>query len=303
MRILWVILLCVPLLAFAKNGFDLTDATIPPELIRAGGPPKDGIPAINNPVFETAESAGWLKGDDRVIGLSIDGIARAYPIAILNWHEIVNDRFGEQAVVVSFCPLCGTGMVFDSEVKGETQRFGVSGLLFESDVLLYDQSTNSLWSQIWMQAVSGPLKGTELELLPAEHTSWHDWRTRYPETTVLSRETGFARDYSRNPYLGYELTQRTYFPVQNTSDAFHGKSWVLGVILNGEAKAYPFERLAQREGRFTDQLGGESIELEFDAQNQTARAWRKGELLPTIQAYWFAWYAFYPESAVLPTTE
>lgn len=287
------------MLAMAKNGFDLSDASIPIELIRAGGPPKDGIPAINDPVFQTAKSADWLLGSDRVIGIDINGEARAYPIAILNWHEIVNDTVAGKPIVVSFCPLCGTGMVFDANVNGDIQKFGVSGLLFESDVLLYDQQTQSLWSQFWMTAVTGPQKGEELTLLPAEHTTWADWVSRYPETQVLSRETGFVRDYSRNPYLGYDRTERTYFPVQNTNDTFHGKSWVMGVFLNGEAKAYPFERLAQRDSTFTDTLGGETIEIQFDSEHQTARAVLNDEPLATVQAFWFAWYAFYPESDVL----
>jgi hypothetical protein len=246
-RRVFILLLFIPLVAWGKNGFDLSDASIPVNLIRAGGPPKDGIPAISNPQFETKVQASWLNADDRIIGVSHNGVAKAYPIRILNWHEIVNDVIGGMPVVVTFCPLCGTGMVFEATIDKDVLEFGVSGLLFESDVLLYDKKTNSLWSQLWMQAVSGSQKGQELTQVTADHTSWQDWQERYPETLVLSRETGFSRDYRRNPYAGYEARKELYFPVQNEDDSLHSKSWVLGVSVDDEHKAYTFDAL-KREG-------------------------------------------------------
>lgn len=122
----------------------------------------------------------------------LNGQAKVYPIAILNWHEIVNDRIGGKPIVVSYCPLCGTAMVFNANAKG-IRTFGVSGLLYHSDVLVYDRESQSLWSQILQQAVTGPVAGTRLELLPASHTSWQEWSARYPNTQVLSRDTGYHR--------------------------------------------------------------------------------------------------------------
>lgn len=280
---------------FAKNGFDLSNADVPQHLIRAGGPPKDGIPAIDTPKFISAAEDTWLAPTDRVLGIKIGKEAKAYPIAILNWHEIVNDKVGGQSVVVSFCPLCGTGMVFDAEPLGDNARFGVSGLLFESDVLLYDQATESLWSQIWMTAITGPRKGEELTLLPSDHTSWAAWRAENPETKVLSRDTGFTRDYNRNPYANYEKTSATYFPVQHSNDALPAKTWVIGVLWDGHARAYDIASFSEKT-LFEDKLGGEPIRLEIDPENQTGRAWLNDEPLPVIQSYWFAWYAFYPET-------
>ncbi len=293
------ILLLLSISGWAKNGFDVSNSSIPEHLILAGGPPKDGIPAIVNPKFQAAVEATWLEQEDRVLGISLNGEQRAYPISILNWHEIVNDTIGNQSVVVSFCPLCGTGMVFDSRLNDTLLTFGVSGLLFESDVLLYDQQSESLWSQIWMQAISGPYKGKELRLLASEHTTWRDWKARYPETSVLSRNTGFTRDYNRNPFAGYELQKRLYFPVQNSDDSLHSKAWVVGIVLPEGKKAYSFEALKKAKQPVLDKIGETEIRIELDDANQVARIWQGEKLLPSIQAYWFAWYAFYPDSEVM----
>ena len=149
-----VVALGMPMRAGARtlNGFDLTDTLIPEHLIEAGGPPRDGIPAIDEPLFVDSSRAG-LSDTDRVLGLSFGAVARAYPVRILNWHEIVNDRIADQPVAVTYCPLCGSGMAFDARVGGQITRFGVSGLLYNSDVLLYDRRTGSLWSQIMARAV------------------------------------------------------------------------------------------------------------------------------------------------------
>jgi len=183
-----------PKLARARvlNGFDLSAALVPPAAIEAGGPPRDGIPAIDQPRFVDAGRAR-LADADRILGIARNGIARAYPVRILNWHEIVNDRLGDEPIAVTYCPLCGTGIAFDARVGEQVARFGVSGLLFNSDVLLYDQRTESLWSQIMAKAIAWPLKGTTLTSVPIAHASWAAWRTRHPRTEVLSTETGSTR--------------------------------------------------------------------------------------------------------------
>ncbi|MFZ0789299.1 MAG: DUF3179 domain-containing protein, partial [Chromatiaceae bacterium] len=194
MRDLATFLLSLTLAASAlaapvKNGFDLVGALVPVSAILPGGPERDGIPAIDRPRFLPADEAPEVRTGDRVLGLRLDGQARAYPIAILNWHEIVNDRFGDLPVAVTYCPLCGTGMAFRAEAGGKPLQFGVSGLLYNSDVLLYDRQSESLWSQIDRRAISGPHKGERLEALPLEHTTWGDWQQRHPDTLVLSRDT------------------------------------------------------------------------------------------------------------------
>jgi hypothetical protein len=284
------------------NGFDLRDALVPTDAIQSGGPPRDGIPAIDRPRYVDARSSG-LADNDRVLGLALQGIARAYPIRILNWHEIVNDRLGDAAVAVTYCPLCGTGIAFDARVAGQVARFGVSGLLFNSDVLLYDRATESLWSQILAQAVSGPLKGTRLTPVPLTHTSWADWRRRHPRTEVLSTDTGFVRDYTRDPYDGYDRTASVMFDVQHRDDRLHPKAWVLGLRIGDEAKAYPFDTLARRvgaDGTLADRLGGQAVRIRYDAAHRNAEAFDdQGRPLAGVTAFWFAWVAFHPGTLVL----
>ncbi|MBI5136051.1 MAG: DUF3179 domain-containing protein [Nitrospirae bacterium] len=285
-------------LAEQRNDFDLTGALVPPEHIVSGGPPRDGIPAIDRPRLVTAGHAGFLKPADRVLGLALDGETRAYPIAILNWHEIVNDTVAGRPVVITYCPLCGTGMAFDATVAGRARRFGVSGLLYNSDVLLYDRESESLWSQILGRAVSGPLKGESLAPIPLAHTTWGDWRRRHPDTAVLSTNTGYARDYGRAPYAGYADSPVVYFPTGAVDRRYHPKELVLGVAIGGVSKAYPFSELERAEGTVTDTLAGRTLTVVFDAGNQTARALDGDREIPSVIAFWFAWHAFHPEGAV-----
>lgn len=285
------------------NGFDLRGALVPVAAILQGGPPRDGIPSIDRPRFVEAGKSG-LKDGDRVLGLLRSDIARAYPVRILNWHEVVNDRLGGEAIAVTYCPLCGTGMAFDANVDSKAaSSFGVSGLLYNSDVLLYDRGTESLWSQILEQAVAGPLKGTKLVPVPLTHTSWADWRRRHPRTEVLSTDTGHVRDYERDPYAGYDSAQRLMFDVQHRDERLPIKEWVLGVRVGGRAKAYPFSALAKRvdaSGQLQDQLGGAPLTIRFDGMHRTAEAFdARGQALPSVMAFWFAWVAFHPKTEVL----
>jgi hypothetical protein len=217
---------------------------------------------------------------------------------------VVNDRFGSKPIAVTYCPLCGTGMAFLARDGTRELNFGVSGLLYNSDVLLYDRATESLWSQIKQQAVSGPLKGRTLETVPLEHTTWADWRARYPQTRVLSTETGYARDYDRDPYAGYDRIQRLIFDVEHRDERLPLKEWVLGVTVGDVRKAYPFSALERAlgdapQGRVRDRVGGRDIEIRFDRSHRTAQAYdAKGQALPSVMGFWFAWVAFYPGTQV-----
>ncbi|MCU7920683.1 MAG: DUF3179 domain-containing protein [Candidatus Thiodiazotropha sp. (ex Epidulcina cf. delphinae)] len=283
----------------SKNGFDLSDALIPVESVLSGGPPRDGIPAIDKPRFLSAAKADFLAADDRILGLAHNGVTKAYPIAIMDWHEIVNDRFGGEGVAITYCPLCGTGIAFLAQVDGARLTFGVSGLLYNSDVLLYDRRTDSLWSQIKMQAVSGAYKGRRLTPLPLQHTTWSDWRQRHPRTLVLSQKTGYSRNYQRSPYQGYETSRQVYFPVEFLSQGYHPKERVLGLEIDGRVKAYPFVELSKTSGLVKDRLAGKAIEIHYDADNQTATAIdATGRMMPSVTAFWFAWYAFHPDTAL-----
>lgn len=288
------------------NGFDLTGALIPLDAIEQGGPPRDGIPAIDRPRFVPAARAK-LAPDDRVLALALNGVARAYPVRILNWHEVVNDRVGGQPVAVTYCPLCGTGVAFDARIAGPTgpqeASFGVSGLLYNSDVLLYDRATESLWSQVMAQAVTGPMKGTRLALLPMVHTSWAAWQRRHPASEVLSSDTGFVRDYALDPYADYARSPRLMFDVAHRDDRLPAKAWVLGLTLGGEAKAWPLAALARHadaQGRYDDRVGGQRVQVRYDATAASAEVFAAdGRPLPGVMAFWFAWVAFHPKTSVL----
>ena len=294
-------LVVTPILqAQEMNGFNLSGAAIPRDRIHHGGPAKDGIPAIDRPIFVTAKQGGtFLKDDDGVLGVAHRGVVRAYPIRILNWHEIVNDRFADQPVLITFCPLCGTGMVFESRADDRTLDFGVSGLLYNSDVLMYDRQTQSLWSQIMMRAVSGPMNGKRLTPIAVTHTTWADWRKSHPATQVLSAETGHVRSYDRNPYAGYETSESVLFPVEFRAAGYHPKERVLGIVLGGQYKAYPFVELGKGPGMVSDRVGGVAVTVRFDrgAPRATAHA-ADGAQLPAVVGFWFAWYAFHPQTGI-----
>jgi len=283
-----------------NNGFDLAGALVPADQIHLGGPPRDGIPSIDRPKFIVAADADFLADTDRVLGLAVDGQARAYPIAIMNWHEVVNDRVGEESVAVTYCPLCGTGMAFSSGVGGRQLTFGVSGLLYNSDVLLYDRGTESLWSQLLMQAVAGPLKGEQLTPVPLTHTSWSAWTTEHPDTKVLSTETGFRRDYGQDPYAGYAENSEVYFPVSASSRRYHPKERVLGLAVDGRFKAYPFAELSRTGHKeISDRFAGLDLTIRFDRTAESARAFdTEGRELTAVSGFWFAWFAFHPETEV-----
>ena len=300
--ILLILLIVLYTLAIGatNNGFDLDGSLVPADEIHLGGPARDGIPSIDNPVFLAADEARFLDAEDRVLGLFLNGQARAYPIAILNWHEVVNDSIGEKAVAVTYCPLCGTGIAFDAGTSGKPRSFGVSGLLYNSDVLLYDRETESLWSQIMMRAIAGPAKGQRLRPLALQHTSWQAWRERHPDTQVLSTDTGFNRDYRSNPYAGYASSEGLYFPVSAVSRRYHAKEQVLGLEIDGQFKAYPFTELARKKAkRIEDTFAGNRVSIEFDHDNRSANAFDgSGRPLSTVTSYWFAWHAFHPQGSV-----
>jgi len=164
---------------------------------------------------------------------------------------------------------------------------------------MYDRQTQSLWSQILSQAVTGPMKGVELPAIPVTHTTWGDWRTRHPDTLVLSQETGFNRNYRANPYDGYERDSSIMFPVRFRAEGYHPKEQVLGLVVDGKAKAYPFVELAKGSDVVDDLLGSHRIQVKYNHTHQSAEAFdEKGELLPGVVLFWFAWYAFHPQTDI-----
>lgn len=198
---------------FTKTNIDLSE-------IISGGPPKDGIPSIDEPRFESIAAArSWLADQSPVIALEIGGDARAYPLAILIWHEIVNDTVGGVPVVVTFCPLCNTALVFERRIDGRVLDFGTTGNLRHSDLVMYDRQTESWWQQAIGEGIVGEYTGRRLTFLPAQIVSLSDFEATYPAGRVLSRETGYRRDYGRNPYVGYDRVDQRPFLFSGSSTA------------------------------------------------------------------------------------
>ena len=283
------------------NGFDISNASIPKRKILSGGPGRDGIPSLDVPDFIPVSEAKFLRATDPVVGFVWEDEAKAYPLKILVWHEIVNDVVGGRPIMMTYCPLCGTSMAFDRRIDGAETTFGVSGLLFESDVLMYDRETDSLWSQLKMEAVAGKRRGTRLQWLPSEQMTWQAWRERYPNSLVLSTAQGLGKNYRRKAYSGYENIDETYFPVTLYREDLPNKEWVVGVLVGDSAKAYPVAALKAREnGPLADRLGGVNLRIHYNVEGQWARVTRAdtGAVIPHVRAYWFAWQAFYPETAV-----
>lgn len=281
------------------KGFDLENSIIPLGDIKDGGPPKDGIPAIDQPKFMEA-SKSRIKNNSRVLGVFHNGMAKAYPISILNYHEIVNDFFDGDPVVITYCPLCGSGIAFDAKIGDGAKTFGVSGLLYNSDVLLYDRQTESLWSQLMFKSISGPMVGEVLSMLHTENTTWGNWNEKYPNSLVLSYDTGFIRDYDKNPYPNYESSTSVFFPVSDRNPLFHPKENVLGVEIDGKYKAYPFSELEKsKAGVVNDTFQGQALRIVYDAKHKSAEVFDdSGKPVPAITNFWFAWYAFHPDTEV-----
>jgi len=280
----------------SSNGFDLTNSLVPTDEILRGGPPRDGIPALDFPPFVAAEAGPW-RDDDWVVGVAAGSVARAYPLAILVWHELVNDRLGGRPLLVSYCPLCGTALVFDRRVDGAERRFGVSGLLYRSDLLMFDRESESLWSQISAHALTGPARSRRLTLVRSRLAHWGDWRRTHPETTVLSRETGHARRYGRTPYAGYATSEQLMFPAPHDR-RYHPKMRTLGLRLpDGRARGYPLVELERAGGRVAESPFGKPVVVRLDSESQAFEV-DAPEPIEVIEGFWFAWVAFHPEATV-----
>jgi hypothetical protein len=222
---------------FSKRTVDLSE-------IESGGPPKDGIPAIDRPRFESTDLARlWLKPKEPVVALRIAREARAYPIQILMFHEIVNDTLGEIPVAVTFCPLCNASMAFDRRVGGRVLDFGTTGRLRYSDLVMYDRQTESWWQQFSGKGIVGRYAGTNLARIASSIVAFEDFAAAYPRGRVLSRETGFFRPYGRNPYVGYDrIDQNPFFPVKKDS-RLAPMERVLSVSAGGLHRIYPLTLL------------------------------------------------------------
>ena len=232
------------------------------EEVAWGGVKPAGIPALVNPKTLEAAEADYLADTDAVFGVSIDGDHRAYPLRILDWHEMANDVVGGRPVALAYCTLCGAGILFDAAAGKTSYKFGSSGLLFRSNKLMFDDSTFTLWNQITGEPVVGKLvgKGIKLNILPLVLTSWGEWKRQHPDTKVLDPNTRYKRPYrpgaAYGPYFG---SPDTMFPVWQQSRRFPKKARVFALRVDGAPKAYPLDELNQAGGIVNDTLGGKNV--------------------------------------------
>jgi hypothetical protein len=307
---------------------DGTKYILHPSKVLSGGPPKDGIPSLDVPKFQPASEADtWLEDDDVVLGLDYKGVARAYPHRILNWHEIVNDQVDGEKVLITYCPLCRTGIAFKPIVNGQEVEFGTSGKLYNSELVMYDRLTDSYWPQTLGLAVVGPATGQLLEKIPMDTVRWQDWKKVHPDTEVLRKQTGFIRDYDRNPYGGIQGSDAVGFGVEFKDTRLKPKTIVYGVEFNGNAKAYG-ENDVKSAKLINDVVGGIPIvvvwydalntvkiferaneEIRFELKNNniidnSGNRWSvekmkdELEVVDTFGHFWFAWAAFFPQTDV-----
>jgi len=303
--------------------------SVPLDEVIGGGPPKDGIPSIDNPKFISITEAGKLLSDsDPGIALDINGTTKFYPFQILVWHEIVNDTINGQRVLITYCPLCLSGIVFDPVVpssaevsaatkvladrsagrQGERVEFGTSGKLWNSNLVMYDRKTDSLWSQILGEAIVGELTGTQLKVLPSDMVRFGEFKKWYPKGSVLSRDTGTTRFYGQDPYGDYYTTPGTYFPVGEKDDRLGDKDFILGIVINGEAKAY-WPEAVKKAGEITDRFAGKTIIARYEKEIDAVRLFSADPSNPSGQttlerinpfgAFWFSWVAAHPDTELL----
>lgn len=294
---------------------DFSRCAAPPSEFLSGGPGKDGIPAIDRPRFAPAPKIDFLKPLEPVIELVVNGDARAYPLQILIWHEIANDRVGGVPVAVTFCPLCDTAIVFDRRARGKLLDFGTTGDLRNSDLVMYDRQTESWWQQIGGEAVVGFYTGRSLRELPARIVSWREFEQRHPKGLVLTRDTGFSRPYGQNPYTGYDnVNSPPFFPAKNLGDRrLPPKERVVFVDFGKKAVAVPFSVLAKQKVVRVSLAGHEltvrvtgtansSLDSAAIAEGRrvlTTEVTENGKPVVYSEPFWFAVASFRPKTVIV----
>lgn len=242
------------------------DWLIPRGEVVDGGPGKDGIPSIDDPNFASVSSINFIPDNRMVIGLQIGNEIKVYPHQIMDWHEIVNDRVGDKAVALTFCPLTGTALAWNREINGNVTEFGVSGLLFRNNLIPYDRNSDSYWSQMQVRSVAGPLSSSQTETFQVVETRWETWKKLYPDAQVLTTDTGFSRNYSGFTYGSDYSTNhdRIIFPIRNRNNALQNKTRVHGLLPEEGAEPSEYSPLVFPINRFSE--GIEVIQESFDGR-------------------------------------
>jgi hypothetical protein len=222
----------------------LPDPAVPLAELRSGGPPPDGIPPIDDPQFLPARDVDFLADNEPVLAVDIDGEARAYPVQVLIWHEIVNDTVAGIPVAVTYCPLCNSAVAYDRRVGERVLTFGTSGMLWNLALVMYDRQTETLWSHFTGRGIVGVLTATELDTFPVATVPWRAWRDAHPDGLVLSRDTGHTRDYGRNPYPGYDdVTSQPFLFEGEVDGRYTAMTRVVGIVRGSDALAVPLTDL------------------------------------------------------------
>jgi len=280
-------------------GFDeSTKKTVALADLQQGCPARDCIPSIDAPKYLAAEEAK-LSDDDIVVTLSYEGEYRAYPTRILDHHEIVNDTIAGTPLAITWCPLCGSAVGIHRQVGDSVTEFGVSGVLYNSDLVLYDRATGTLWDQIEAKGIVGPMTGEQLRLIPVSMTKWGRWRQAHPDTLVLSTDTGFEEDYSTDRFAEYRDSTRLFMPVSNSDDRMHPKTVVYGFELEGGSIAFD-AALLEENMSYSHDLDGQTWELRAgDDGAVTLRDPDQESVYAPIRLFWFAWYTFHPQTELV----
>lgn len=280
--------------------FNLDNLVVAREAITFGGPLKDRIPAISDPDIVPIADSERLRDEDRVVGMVVGGEARAYPLRVLVYHEAVNDVLGGVPVGVVYCPLCDSITAVDRRLDGTVHEFGISGLLVNSNVLLFDRSDDSLWSQVGLTAISGPNAGRSLTHLPWEITTAGAWQARHADSTVLAFDTGHDRDYDRSPYPDYFGSNDTLlFPVANHDDRLERRAPVVGIKHGDVTRAYPVAAIRDTPDHVVrDSIEGGTVILATGKDGESVRIVETPLGAHAVHTFWFAWVAFHPETEI-----
>lgn len=256
-----IILLALLLMSCNSKDSDepTTDWLIPSGQVQDGGPGKDGIPSVDDPNFSSVSEITFLASNDLVVGIVQDGIARAYPHNILDWHEIVNDEISDTHFALTYCPLTGTAVAWDRNINGNITTFGVSGKLYNSNLLPYDRATDSYWSQIRLDCVHGDLIETKIGTFPIIETTWATWKAAYPDSEIQNTDTGFSRNYTQYPYGDYRTNHNNLiFPVNPLDERLPSKERVLGILSDNTNRVYPLNLFG--DGRvIEDEIDGVEV--------------------------------------------
>ena len=270
----------------------------------SGGVGKDGIPAIDQPKFVASNQADFLSDQHVVFGMLVDGHALAFPQPVMVWHEIVNFSLGQQSLSLTYCPLTGSAIAYQSQIGPISTSFGVSGQLVNSNLVMYDRATQSYWPQILGQAIQGPAKAIKLDWQPVVWTSWARWQAKYPDTRVLSDKTGYLRDYQRDPYGSYQSDSGYYhqggplFPVLRQDQRLPAKQVVIGIEQADQHLAVSMDYLRQA-GKVEAELAGSQISVVYQPEldsYQVMGLQPGGRHFPVM---WFAWSSFFPDTKLV----